>query len=181
MITFTSGSHDLLTQDHVVIFIAINLIGEKIMSLETGKTFAEFLKKNVSKAEDGKLTLTQKAFQQFKVEQGITKDIQEKLIEIDREISTGTVKYLADELKEDVQKLLKEGKKDEAAKASKSIRMAMPDGSRKMTVTASREFPAFNSVKYCYIDDNYKINRSLDKDVCESLAKEYADILGMKD
>ena len=106
MMTFTSGSHDLLTQDHVVIFIAINLIGEKIMSLETGKTFAEFLKKNVSKAEDGKLTLTQKAFQQFKVEQGITKDIQEKLIEIDREISTGTVKYLADELKEDVQKLL---------------------------------------------------------------------------
>ena len=106
------------------------------MSLETGKTFAEFLKKNVSKTEDGK---------------------------------------------EDVQKLLKEGKKDEAAKASKSIRMAMPDGSRKMTVTASREFPAFNSVKYCYIDDNYKINRSLDKDVCESLAKEYADLLGMKD
>lgn len=151
------------------------------MSLETGKMFAEYLKKNVSKSEDGKLTLTQKQFQAFKAEQGLTKDIQDKIIELDREISTGVVKYLADELKEDVKALIKDGKKEEAAKASKSIRIAMPDGSRKTTVTASREFAAFNSTSYCYVTDNYKIDRSLDKDVMKALTKDYEDLLGMKD
>ena len=34
------------------------------MSLETGKTFAEFLKKNVSKTEDGKMSL-RKMFRNF--------------------------------------------------------------------------------------------------------------------
>ena len=150
---------------------------------EVGKVFAEFLGKEGVKDEVGNTSLTMKSYKDFLVQQGLSKDIQEKILEVEKEVTTGLIRFNADALTAKIKELKDAGKTDEVAKAEVTTRVTTPFGQRRMRTVASQQYPVMGSdqkiTKVGVVHDNYKFSRAIDKEVVASIEDNFKTLLGL--
>ena len=151
---------------------------------EIGKVFAEFLGKEGVKDETGNTSLTMKSYKDFLAAQGLSKDIQEKILEVEKEVTTGLIRFNADALTAKIKELKNNGKEEEAAKAEVTTRVTTPFGQRRMRTVASQQYPVMGSdtkiTKVGVVHDNYKFSRAIDKEVLGTIEDQFKTLLGLE-
>ena len=147
-----------------------------------GDAFLECLKN--AKANGDKYIVSEKDYSKFLVEQGITEDIQKKIYsELDKEIATGSVRFLADVELDEVKKLKKEGKDEEAEKVKKYVSIKLPTGVGVRTIDLEAKHVTNSgfckdgpSVKYGKWHDNITIRKSIDIDEMDKITEDFKEV-----
>lgn len=149
------------------------------MSFETAY---DFVKKNATIDEDGNATLTQKQYETYLSDNGITKQIQQSFTDANRDFYSASYKLTADLLTEKVKKAEGDDKKKQQA----SFAVNIPDGKLTFSQDAYREFhspqdPAKVIPGVVYTRINIKQTRKINRDVIAECEADMKKLLGIKD
>lgn len=147
-----------------------------------GDAFLECLKNNAKENGD-KYMLSAKDFSKFLVEQGITEEVQKKIYgELDKEVATGSIRFLADIELDEVKKLKKEGKEEEAGKVKKYVRIKLPEEGEQTIdleakkVTNSGFCKDGPSITYGKWHNEIVLKRSVDIDTVKKITEDFKEV-----
>lgn len=149
---------------------------------EIAESFKAFLGEK-AKVEDDKATLTLGNYREFLGKQGITKDMVDKIVNVEAGVGQGIVAFNTDKVFEKATNLMKEGKEEEAANTTFETKITIPQGVREVTTRACRKGRNPNSGETVYSFMRHKdiisTNDKFDKEEMSKTEESMRKLLGL--
>lgn len=152
--------------------------------MSTNNSALEFLRDNMTQDENGDFHLTQKKYEEYMSSTGVTKDILSAVDSAQRDLVNAMYAVNAEELIKRVEKDKEEGKSQEdISKNDVLFAVNVPDGSIKLTNTASKTYPIPGqkdqyTTKFMVAKLEINQKRKLDADQCRTYEDQVATLMG---
>ena len=143
--------------------------------MTAGETALAFLKKEATITDNGVGHVTQKNYQNFMAENGVTADMLKTITNVHQELVTGMYLFNNERLVEQVDEAKKAGRNPYTEKVVTSVNI--PNGSIVLSTTAAKTYPIPRKpgetvTRTCVGVLDFRQDRMLDKDICAAAEKE---------